>query len=385
VIDPYYRAFLDESHLLFHESCRRFTEKEIAPEAAAWDEARSFPRELYAKAGAVGILGPVFPKRYDGGEGDAFHLILGIEAMMAAGVAGVVAGLGSAGIAVPPILNLGTERQKLRFVPPVLRGERVAALAITEPGTGSDVAGIKTQARRQGDGYVLDGEKTFITSGVSADLFTVLTRTGESPHGGLTFFVVERDTPGFEVSGALKKMGWHASDTASLRFVGCRVPAENRLGVEGSGFRACMQNFQMERLTLAAYGYASAEVALAEAERHARARFAFGHPLTGFQVTRHKLARMATQTRAAKSFVYLVADAMRRGLSALEEVSEAKNFASLVALDVCNEAVQILGGMGYMQGTTVERLYRDVRVLPIGGGTVEIMNEVIAKVRGYGA
>ncbi|HEU4406903.1 MAG TPA: acyl-CoA dehydrogenase family protein [Polyangiaceae bacterium] len=385
MIEPYYRALLDESHVLFHESCRRFADQEIAPEAAAWDETGSFPRELYAKAGEAGILGAVFPEPYGGGGGDPFHLILGVEALMSAGVAGVVAGLGSAGIALPPIVSLGTEEQKCRFLPPVLRGERIAALAITEPGTGSDVAGIKTRARRDGDAYLLDGEKTFITSGVRADLVTVLARTGESPHGGLTFFVVERGTPGFSVSGSLKKMGWRASDTASLSFDGCRVPAENRLGDEGAGFRACMQNFQMERLTLAAYGYASAEVALAEAECHARARSAFGRPLSGFQVTRHKLARMATQTRAAKSFVYLVADAMRRGLGALEEVSEAKNFASLVALDVCNEAVQILGGMGYMQGTIVERLYRDVRVLPIGGGTVEVMNEVIAKVRGYGS
>jgi acyl-CoA dehydrogenase len=381
--DPFFQGFLDESHLLFAEGCRRFAEQEIAPHAAAWDEAGSFPRELYAKAAAAGVLGPTFPERYGGGGGDPFHLLLAIEAMTAAGAPGVVAGLGSAGIALPPILNLGTDEQKQRFVSPVLRGERIAALAITEPNAGSDVAGLRTSARRDGAFYVLDGAKTFITSGVRADFVTVLARTGGASHKGLTFFVVERGTPGFTVSSALKKMGWRASDTATLSFEDCRVPVENRLGEEGSGFRACMQNFQMERLTLAAYGYAAAEAALLEAERHARERHAFGAPLLAQQVIRHKLARMATQTRAAKSFVYLVADAMRRGKDTLEEVSEAKNFASLAAIEVCDDAVQILGGMGYMQGTTVERLYRDVRVLPIGGGTVEIMNEIIAKMRGY--
>lgn len=384
MIDPFFRSFLSDEHVMFFETCRRFAEAEIAPHAVEWEEAEIFPRELYAKAAAAGLLGAAFPEAYGGGGGDALLAVMHIEGMMRGGSTGVVVGLGSLGIALPPILILGSEEQKQRFIPPVLRGEKIAALAVTEPGTGSDVAGIRTRAVRKGDDYVLNGAKMFITSGVRADQVTVLARTGEDGHGGLTFFVVEKGTPGFAVSKSLKKTGWRASDTAELAFADCRVPAANRLGEEGSGFVAVMRNFQMERLALACYGHASAELALAEAERYARDRQAFGKPLAGFQVTRHKLARMATLVRASKSFNYLVADNIRRGELVVEAVSEAKNFAGEVAQEVCYEAVQIFGGMGYMRETLVERLARDVRLLPIGGGTSEIMNEIISRVRGYG-
>jgi acyl-CoA dehydrogenase len=303
---------------------------------------------------------------------------------MQGGSTGVTVGLGSLGIALPPILSLGNDEQKRRFVPDVLAGRRIAALAVTEPGTGSDVAGIRTRAVRDGDHYVLNGAKMFITSGVRADQVTVLARTSDDPHGGLTFFVVERGTPGFSVSRALKKMGWRASDTAELTFADCRVPVANRIGAEGSGFLAVMQNFQSERLALACYGHASAAIALAEAEAWARERMAFGRPLMGFQVTRHKLARMSTLVRAARTLNYQIADGIRRGEQNIEAVSQAKNFSCEVAQEVCDHAVQILGGMGYMRETVVERLYRDVRLLPIGGGTTEVMNEIIARLRGYG-
>ena len=383
VIDPFFRPFLDESHHLFFETCRRFAEREIAPHAVEWEEAEEFPRELYRKAADAGILGVSFPEAVGGGDGDIFHSVVLTEALLRGGSTGVMVGLGAHGIALPSIMTLGTDEQKARFVPPVLKGEKIAALAVTEPDAGSDVAGIRTRAVRDGDEYVLNGAKMYITNGVRADLATVLTRTGPDPHGGLTFFVVERGTPGFSVSRRLKKMGWRASDTAELVFDDCRVPAANRLGAEGSGFLAIMQNFQTERLALAVYGHASAELALSEAEQYARDRTSFGRPLIGFQVTRHKLARMATLVRAAKCFNYQVADAMRRGENVVEAVSEAKNFSADVALEVCNDAVQIFGGMGYMRETLVERLYRDVRLLPIGGGTQEIMNEIIARVRGY--
>jgi acyl-CoA dehydrogenase len=383
VLDPLFASFFDESHRAYAETCRRFVEREVAPHAVEWEEAESFPRELYAKAGAAGILGAGFPEAYGGAGGDIFHSLVTIESLLRGGSSGVAAGLGSHGIALPPVLMLGTEAQKTRLVPPVLRGEKVAALAVTEPNTGSDVAGVRTRAERQGDEYVLNGSKLFITNGGRADFVVTLTRTGADPHGGLTFFVVERGTPGFSASRSLKKMGWRASDTAELVFEDCRVPAENRLGAEGTGFLAVMHNFQAERLALAAFGYASAEIALEEAERYARDRRAFGRPLMGFQVTRHKLADMATKVRAAKALTYLVAAAIRRGENVVEAVSSAKNFAGDVALEVCHEAVQILGGMGYMRESVVERLYRDVRLLPIGGGTREIMNEIIGKMRGY--
>lgn len=370
---------LDETHRLFAETCLRFARERIAPHAVEWEEAGTFPRELYQEAAAAGILGVSFPEAYGGGGGDLLHGLLTVETLLEGGSSGLVASIGSLGIALPAILNLGSEEQKQRFIPPVLRGEKIAALAITEPGTGSDVSGVRTRAVRDGDDYLLSGSKMFITSGVRADLVSVLARTGPDPHGGLTFFVVERGMPGFTVSRALNKTGWWASDTAELAFDEVRVPAANRIGEEGSGFVAIMQNFQNERLSLAFYGHATAEIVLRDALAYAKERQAFGRALVGFQVTRHKLAHMATQVHAAKAFNWDVAKRVAAGEYLVGEVSMAKNFSSQVAQDVCYEAVQILGGMGYMRETRVERFARDARLLPIGGGTTEIMNEVIAK------
>ena len=385
MIDPLVRPFLDESHLAFYQTCKRFAEREIAPYATEWEEGACFPRELYVKAAEAGLLGAYFPEEYGGAGGDVFHAVMHIEGMMYGNSTGTTVGLGSLGISIPPILTLGTEEQKQRFIPPVLQGEKIICLAITEPNAGSDVAGVRTHAVADGDDYVLNGSKMFITSGVRADLAVVLTRTSDDPHGGLTFFIVERGVPGFTVSKSLKKMGWWASDTAELAFDDCRVPAANRLGSEGTGFIALMQNFQMERLSLALYGHATAQMALSEAERYAREREAFGRPILGFQVIRHKLAKMATTVRAARCFNYQVAAAIHRGEQVVEAVSAAKNFSADVAKEVCDEAVQIFGGMGYMRETLVERLYRDARLLPIGGGTSEIMNEIICRLRGYRA
>jgi acyl-CoA dehydrogenase len=370
---------LDESHELYRQTCLRFAREKILPFAHEWEEAGTFPRELYHQAAEAGVLGVTVPAEYGGGGGDLLHSLITIEALLTGGSSGVVASLGSLGIALPPILFLGTEEQKQRFVPPALAGHKIAALAITEPGTGSDVAGIQTRAERDGDDYVLNGAKLFITSGVRADFVTTLVRTGPDKHGGLTFFVVERGMQGFGVSRALKKTGWWASDTAELVFENVRVPVANRIGDEGSGFLALMRNFQGERLALAFYGHATAEIVLGDALEYAKERRAFGRPIAGFQVTRHKLAGMATKVTAAKAFNYSVARRVNDGEYLVGEVSMAKNFASQVAQEVCWEAVQILGGMGYMRETRVERLSRDARLLPIGGGTAEIMNEIIAK------
>jgi acyl-CoA dehydrogenase len=383
LMDPLFDCFLDDSHRLFFATCRRFAAEQIAPMAQAWDEAEGFPREIYARAAEAGILGAGFPEELGGSGGDVFHALLRTEGLTWGGSGGVVAGLESLSIALPPILNLGTPEQRRRFVPPVLQGKKIAALAITEPQAGSEVAALRTCARRDGDHYVLDGTKAFITSGTRADLLTVLARTGEDPHGGLTLFVVECPSEGLRSSPPLQKMGWRASDTALLTFEGCRVPAANRLGEEGSGFAALGKNLERERLTLATFGHAAAELALHEAEQYARDRVAFGAPLLAQQVIRHKLARMATQIRAAKSLNYMVAQALRNGRDVMEEASAAKQFSADVAQEVCWEAVQIFGGAGLLRGATVERLYRDVRVLPIGGGTNEIMYEIIAKLRGY--
>lgn len=377
--DDLFAVHFDESHRAYRATCRRFADTEIRPHVEAWEEAGTFPRSLYKKAADAGVLAPAMPADYGGGGGDIFHAIVAGEELQRGGSAGVVVGLNTHAIALPPILAMGTEAQKRRFVPPVLAGEKIAALAVTEPQAGSDVAAVRTRAVRQGDHYVIDGAKTFITSGVRADLVTLLARTSSHPHGGLSFFVVERGTPGFTVGRALKKTGWWASDTAELHFDGVRVPESNRIGPEGAGFGALMNNFASERLMLAVNGCALAMLALDEAHRYAQQREAFGRPLAAFQVTRHKLARMATTVASARALTYAAGARLRDGVVAMDELAMAKVHAAAVAREVCWEAVQIFGGMGYMRESLVERLARDARLLPIGGGTDEIMNELIAR------
>ncbi|MSP73746.1 MAG: acyl-CoA dehydrogenase [Myxococcales bacterium] len=369
----------DPALAAFRETCLRFARERIAPFAFEWEEAELFPRSLYAEAGAIGLLGAGFPEAYGGSGGDAFFPLVAAESLVHGGTTGVVAGLSSHGIALPPILLLGTEAQKQRFVPPVLSGQYIAALAITEPDTGSDVAGVKTRAVPTTGGYVIKGAKMFITSGARADFISVLARTGDDPHAGLTFFVVERDRPGFSVSRALKKTGWRASDTAELSFDDVFVPTENRIGAEGTGFQALMHNFQNERLALAFMGHGTAEVALNDALAYARERRAFGREIARFQVIRHRLAEMATRTFAARELNYSVARKLVAGQADPAQIAMAKNFAAQTAVDVCHDAVQILAGAGYLRETRVERLSRDARLLPIGGGTTDIMNEIIAR------
>jgi acyl-CoA dehydrogenase len=376
---PLFHDTFTPEHLAFRDMVLRFAREQIAPHAFDWEEAESFPPALYRAAGAAGILGPTVPLSLGGGGGDVLHLVVAGEALLRGGSTGVAVGLGSLEIALPPILALGTEAQRQRFIPSVVSGEHIAALAITEPGTGSDVAGVRTRAERDGGHYVLTGTKTFITSGVRADRVVVLARTGPDPHHGLTFFVVERGMPGFTVSKALKKTGWRASDTAELCFDGVRVPLDHRIGPEGSGFIALMQNFANERLMLAVNGCALAQIALEEARRYATEREAFGRQIGKFQVIRHQLAEMSTAVASAWALTLRVASRMRDGLPMITEVAIAKNHAATVARDVTWQAVQIHGGMGYMRETLVERLSRDARLLPIGGGTHQIMNELIAR------
>ena len=365
---------------MFRKVCRRFTETELTPHAHQWEEAGIFPRELYKKAADVGILGAGYPEEYGGSGGDTLFSLVAAEEMLWAGSTGVVVGLQSLGIALPSILILGTEEQKKRFIPPVLAGDKIAALGVTEPGAGSDVAGITTTAVRDGDEYILNGAKLFITSGVRADTVVILARTGADRHGGLTFFVVEKGMAGFKASRALHKTGWWASDTAELVLDDVRVPVANRLGEEGSGFPTVMQTFVGERLFLAFLGHQTAHIVLEDALAYAKERRMFGKHLSQFQLTRHKLADMRTQVEVARSFNYRLADEVLKGNSPTAEVAMAKNFSADVAIKVSYEAVQLLGGMGYMRETRVERLSRDARLLPIGGGTTEIMNEIIAKI-----
>lgn len=376
--------FEAEEHRALRAQVRRFAGERIAPNAHAWDEAGEFPRSLYGDAARAGLLGVGYPEALGGGGGDITHVLAAAEEMVLAGKSvGTAVGLGSHGIALPPIIAAGTDEQKRRFVEPVIRGEKIAALAITEPGTGSDVAAIETRAVLDGDHYVVTGAKMFITSGCRADFLTCAVRTGGPGAGGISMLIIERDTPGYAVSQKLKKTGWWASDTAALSFDGCRVPAANLVGAENAGFGAILANFINERLALAGQCVAIATLAYREAVAYARERRAFGRPLAGFQVTRHKLADMATRLAAARALVGETAMRAVTGRGSPQGAAMAKNAATDACSRVVDDAVQIHGGAGYLREQTVERLYRDARLYPIGGGTREIMNEIIARAEGY--
>ena len=373
------QQYFSKAHDMVRRSVKEFVDKEIKPFIDEWEEAGIFPREIYHKAGEVGILGIGYPEAVGGTPGDIFFTIAASEELMRAGSGGFVAGLGSLHIALPPILRHGTEEQKARFVRPVIAGERIAALAITEPGGGSDVSNLATTAVRDGDHYIINGSKTFITSGTRADQITCAVRTGAPGAHGISMLVIESDTPGYAVSTPLKKTGWWASDTAEIFFDDCRVPVANLIGEEHQGFYAIMENFQGERLSLAVMAYMTAQLALEQAQAYAKERTAFGKPLTGFQVTRHKLVDMATLVDVAREYTWRVAAKIDAGIDQFKEVAMAKNFACSISDRVTYDAVQLFGGYGTMRGYLVERLYRDNRILSIGGGTTEIMKEIIAK------
>ena len=378
-----YQEYFTEEHQIFRASVRKFVEREIKPRIDRWEDEELFPLDLFSKAAEAGLLGLEYPEAYGGTPCDKFMNVAYTEEMIRCGSVGLVAGLGSYSIAMPPVLNMGTEEQKQRFLVPVLAGKKIAALGITEPNAGSDVANIRTRAVREGDHYVVNGAKTFITSGCRANFITTAVRTGGPGYKGVSLLMIDSTTPGFSVAKKIRKMGWHASDTAELSFEDCRVPAENILGGEGQGFLGIMINFQNERLALAVMAHAVAELALEESVKYAKTREAFGRTLSGFQVTRHKLVDMATRIEAAKQFNYRVAAKMEAGQDAIRDVSMAKNFACEVCDKVVFDAVQIHGGYGYAREYLVERLYRDSRILSIGGGTTEIMKEIISKVSQY--
>jgi len=375
-----YVSYFNETHGMVRDTMRRFVNEAVKPHIDTWEEVGGFPREVYQHAGSLGLLGIGHPIEFGGsGEQDVFLKVAASEELMRSGSGGFVASLGSLDIGLPPVWRTGSDELKQRIVPQVLAGEKIIALAITEPSGGSDVANLKTRAVRDGDHYVVNGSKTFITSGARADYYTVAVRTGEAGFGGVSLLLIEKGTPGFTVGRTLKKMGWWASDTAELFFQDCRVPADNLLGPENSGFFTIMANFQAERLSLAIMAYMTAQLALEQCLAYVKERTTFGKPLSKHQVIRHKLAEMATQVDVAREYAYRCAARMQAGESAIAEVSMAKNFATSVSTMVTDEAVQIFGGMGFMRESLVERLYRDNRILSIGGGTHEIMNEIIAK------
>ncbi|MGI5128731.1 acyl-CoA dehydrogenase family protein [Pseudonocardia sp. CA-107938] len=357
-----------------------FTTREIVPHLAEWEEAGELPRELHEEAAAVGLLGVAFGEEVGGGGGDAIDgFVVAEQILLSGGSGGVVASLLTHGIAVPHIVASGDADLIERFVRPTLAGEKIGALAITEPGGGSDVAGLTTRAVRDGDEYVVDGAKLYITSGVRADFVTTAVRTGGPGHAGISLLVVEKGTPGFTVSRKLDKMGWRCSDTAELSYAGVRVPAANVVGAEGSGFVQIAQQFQSERLSLAVQAYATAQRCFDLTMQWIRDRETFGRPLATRQLVRHRMAEMARRIDVARTYTRTVAARWLASGGQLTETAMAKNTAVATAEFVAHECVQLLGGMGYMREHEVERHYRDVRILGIGGGTNEIMNEIIAK------
>ena len=347
---------------------------------ARWEADGELPRSLHRTFAEAELLGVAFPEDVGGGGGDAIDAaIVTEEVLLGGGSGGVVASLFTHSIAVPHLARSGTAAQKERWVRPALEGRLLGALAVTEPGGGSDVAGLRTRAVRDGEAYVVDGGKTFITSGVRADFVTTAVRTGGPGYGGISLLVVDKGTPGFTVDRRLDKMGWLCSDTAELGYAGVRVPTDHLVGEEGSGFLQIVQQFQSERLGLAVQAYATAQRCVDLTLDWVRERETFGRPLASRQVVRHKVAGMARAAWTAKAATRAAMAAWQASGDAVLEVSMAKNTACEACDHVVDQAVQLFGGAGYLRDSEVERHYRESRILRIGGGTDEIMDEVIAK------
>jgi acyl-CoA dehydrogenase len=366
------------------ELVRRFTEREIVPHLADWERAGEVPRSLHAAAAKLGLLGAGYPESAGGGGGDLLDsLTVTEEIIRAGGSSGLVAALFTHGIALPHIIASGNPTLIDRYVRPTLAGEMIGSLAVTEPDGGSDVASLRTTAHRDGDHFVVKGGKTFITSGVRAEFVTTAVRTGPpgSGYDGISLLVIDKGTPGFTVTRALEKLGWHCSDTAELSFVDVRVPVDNLIGGEGTGFAQIMRHFASERISMAAQACATAQRCLDLTIDWCRTRQTFGAPLAQRQIVRHRLADMARVTAVARIFVWHLAARVATGEQvSMAEVAMAKNTAAEACDFVVDAAVQLHGGTGYLRESEVERHYRDARIMRIGGGTTEIMNEIIAKV-----
>ncbi|HEY0822586.1 MAG TPA: acyl-CoA dehydrogenase family protein [Ramlibacter sp.] len=369
------------------DTVRRFALERIAPDAQAWDEAGEVPRALYREAAQLGLLGLGYPEDLGGTPAPfALRNAMSVALSRHGGSGGVLASLFSHNIGLPPLLRHGSAELQREVIPPVLRGEKIAALAITEPGGGSDVAALRTRARREGGDYVIDGEKVFITSGVRADWITVAVRTGEPGtrgSGGISMIVVPGDAAGLS-RVRLDKMGWLASDTAHLRFEGVRVPARYLVGEEGAGFRMIMGNFNGERLAMSAMALGFSQACFDEALAWARERRTFGAPLVDRQVIRHKLVDMQMRIHSTEAWLAAVtalADAgkLESDPHCVAQVCMLKNHSTQAMRFCADQAVQILGGMGFMRGTKCERIYREVKVMMIGGGAEEIMKDLAAR------
>jgi acyl-CoA dehydrogenase len=374
--------YFGEEHELLRAQVRRFVESEVKPHGAQWEEQGFVPREVLHRMGELGFLGIRYPAEHGGSEMDARGSVVLAEELGRSTFGGfAITVLVHTDMASVHITNSGSPAQRAKYLPDIVAGRKIAAVAVTEPDAGSDVKGIRTTARRESDAYVLNGAKMFITNGVHGDLYCVAAKTGRDapPSQSVSMFVVEKGTPGFEVSRALDKHGWRCSDTAELAFSDCRVPTENLLGQEGNGFYAIMRNFQNERLVLGAMAMGEAQAALELTLDYVAQRKAFGAPLFEKQTIRQRLAMLAAKIEAGRQLVYHAAWLDARGVDATREVSMVKAYCGELVNEVTYACLQFHGGMGYMRESTIERMARDARVQTIGGGATEVMLEEVAK------
>jgi acyl-CoA dehydrogenase len=375
---PYFSA----EHEMLRGQVRRFVETEIKPHALAWESEGYVPREVLRRMGSLGFFGIRYPARYGGSEMDTLATVVFAEELGRSTFGGVaITALVHTDMASVHVFNAGSEAQKDKWMPRIVSGEAITAVAVTEPDAGSDVKGIRTVARRDGDSYVLDGAKMFITNGVHGDLICVAAKTDRSgpPSRAISMFLVEKGTPGFTVCRALDKHGWRSSDTAELHFEACRIPAENRLGEEGRGFHAIMRNFQNERTVIGAMAMGEAQAAIELTLEYMRTRRAFGAPLWQKQAIRQRLAMLAAKVEAGRQLVYHAAWLDAQGIDATKEVSMVKAYCGELVNEVMYDCLQFHGGMGFMRESTIERMARDARVQAIGGGATEVMLEEVAK------
>jgi len=366
-------------HELLREQISRFINREVEPYAAAWEEEGCVPREVLRKMGRAGLLGLMYASEHGGGEADALTNLVFAEALSQSTFGGfIITVLVHTDMASPHLHHAGSEAQKARYLPGVTSGELITAVAISEPGAGSDVAGMRTTARRDGEEWVINGAKMYITNGVHANVYFVAAKTGSARHD-MSMFIVEKGTPGFTVGRALKKTGWLSSDTAELIFDNVRLPAANLLGKEGKGFYSVMKNFQTERIALGAMAVGHCTRALELTLDHVRQRQAFGATLWDKQTIRHRIAMLDAKTRAARQFMYHCAWSVTQGHDIVQEVSMLKALTGELVNEVLQTCQQFHGGMGFIRETPIERLWRDARVLGIGGGATEVMLEEVAK------
>ena len=371
--------YLTPEHEQLREQVARFVAREVEPHALAWEEQGFTPREVLRKMGDIGLFGLMYSSRFGGAQADALTNLVFAEALSQSTFGGfIITVLVHTDMASPHLHHAGNAEQLARYMPGITAGRCITAVGITEPGAGSDVAGLKTSARRDGDRWVLNGSKLFITNGVHADLYFIAARTSPARHG-ISMFIVEKGTPGFTVGRTLDKAGWLSSDTAELVFDNCRIPAASLLGEENKGFHSVMKNFQTERIALSAMAVGHATQALKLTLDHVRDRQAFGAALFDKQVVRQRLAMLDAKTRAARQYLYHCAWLVTQGRDVVQDVSLLKSLTGELVNEVVQGCQQFHGGMGYMRGTAIERLWRDARVLAIGGGATEVMLDEAAK------